>query len=61
MDDLWPAFVFQEKYKRDQEKLQEEWLKAQQEITKSVDQQEVTTIILTCRNYGLITETAGEF
>lgn len=31
----------QEKYKRDQEKLQAEWLKAQQEIAKNTQQQEV--------------------
>lgn len=42
--DLLPCFFNQEKYKRDQEKLQEEWLKAQQEITKSVDQQQVTKV-----------------
>lgn len=41
-DDLWP--LHQEKYKRDQEKLQEEWLKAQQEITENVDQQEVRKV-----------------
>lgn len=36
------CFVFnQEKYKRDQEKLQAEWLKAQQEIAKNTQQQEV--------------------
>lgn len=33
----------QEKYKRDQEKLQEEWVKAQKDITKSPNLQEVTT------------------
>lgn len=32
----------QEKYMRDQQKLQEEWHKAQQEISTSVGQQEVT-------------------
>lgn len=33
--DLSSCFIFtQEKYKRDQEKLQEEWLKAQEEIEK---------------------------
>jgi len=36
-------FLFQEKYKRDQEKLQEEWLKDQEEVARSADQQEVTT------------------
>lgn len=34
----------QEKYKRDQEKLQAEWLKAQQEIAKNTVQQEVKDI-----------------
>lgn len=39
----WPlTFFLQEQYKRDQEKLQEEWLKAQQEVAKSaVEQEEV--------------------
>lgn len=32
----------QEKYKRDQEKLQEEWTNAQKDISKSPIQQEVT-------------------
>lgn len=32
----------QEKYKRDQEKLQEEWVNAQKDISKSPIQQEVT-------------------
>lgn len=36
------GFSPQEKYKRDQEKLQEEWLKAQQDIATSQAQQEVT-------------------
>lgn len=37
------AILFtQEKYKRDQEKLQEEWLKAQQEINSSPNKQEVS-------------------
>lgn len=36
-------FPIQEKYKRDQEKLQEEWMKAQKDISKSPNQQEVTT------------------
>lgn len=35
-------FSPQEKYKRDQEKLQEEWLKAQQDIATSGAQEEVT-------------------
>ncbi|TNN44590.1 hypothetical protein EYF80_045222 [Liparis tanakae] len=35
--------VSTEKYKRDQEKLQEEWLKDQEEVARSADQQEVTT------------------
>ena len=43
--DLSIYFFTQEKYKRDQEKLQEEWLKAQQDITKNVDQQEVRKLI----------------
>lgn len=36
-------FSIQEKYKRDQEKLQEEWVNAQKDISKSPNQQEVTT------------------
>lgn len=40
--ELSTCFVFnQEKYKRDQEKLQTEWLKAQQEIAKNTAQQQV--------------------
>lgn len=35
----------QEKYKRDQEKLQEEWVKAQKDISKSPNQLEVTTYL----------------
>lgn len=42
--DLASFFFPQEKYKRDQEKLQEEWLKAQQEITTSVRPQQVTKV-----------------
>lgn len=39
------CFVFhQEKYKRDQEKLQAEWLKAQQDIAKNTVQQVVKDI-----------------
>lgn len=43
-------FSVQEKYKRDQEKLQEEWEKAQNDISKSPVQQEVSTRE---GNYGL--------
>lgn len=35
----------QEKYKRDQEKLQEEWLKAQQDIGTTGDREEVTRML----------------
>lgn len=47
--ELSACFVFnQEKYKRDQEKLQAEWLKAQLEITKNTLQKEVKK-----KNHGL--------
>ena len=36
-----PALPIQEKYKRDQEKMQEEWMKAQQEVANSVEEEEV--------------------
>lgn len=48
-----PCFSIQEKYKRDQEKLQEEWLKAQQDIAKSVDQQKVTKVLVDCNGTNL--------
>ena len=48
-DGFW---ISQEKYKRDQEKLQEEWLKAQEDIATSVSGQEVKTIFI-CVDYGL--------
>lgn len=38
------CLLFQEKYKRDQEKLHEEWLKAQQEIATSKGPQEVAKV-----------------
>lgn len=37
-------FFFKEKYKRDQEKLQEEWLKAQQAISTSTVPKQVTKV-----------------
>lgn len=41
-NELLLHFIFyQEKYKRDQEKLQAEWQKAQQEIAKNTEQQQV--------------------
>lgn len=49
--ELLPCFIFyQEKYKLDQEKLQAEWLKAQQEIAKNTEDQQVKRSYF----YGLI-------